>query len=111
LQSKHKQTMEVYNYQYFVTYFVILNSITAQNFDKKDVLEEIFGSGQSSNDNPSNFYGYISSSTEDLIKLFNHEKYYVAYSLHYAHSVNGTVLITQLTRKIPHLHIHKLKNC
>ena len=59
LQSKHKQTMEVYNYQYYVTYFVILNSITAHNFDKKDVLEEIFGSGQSSNDNPVRiFYHY-----------------------------------------------------
>ena len=44
--------MKAYNYQYIVTYFVILNSITAQNFNKKDVLEEIFGSGQSSNDNP-----------------------------------------------------------
>ena len=43
---------------YYVTCFVILNSITAHNFDKKDVLEEIFGSGQSSNDN--------------LVRIFHH---------------------------------------
>ena len=43
--------MEVNYYYYLVTYFAIVNCITAQILDPV-TQEEIFGSGQSSKDNP-----------------------------------------------------------